>query len=465
MKKYILLLTYSTFKSIRSRALLIFGIFNLVFNSCEDQLEIEPLASISDESAIIDERSLETAVRGAYRSLGSNGYYGGDYTLQGFVPSGNVVYQVFNNLQDLNFLPEDGSFQSSWNAIYNTINITNNIIAKEPTIADPKLTKQERNKLLGEAHFIRALAYFDLVRAFGGVPLKLAPTSGINNESQLQRSSLEETYQQVLDDLSIAEELLPDEINRVRATQSTAWALSARVHLYLGNWQQAIQYASQVIELNEAYEPTVPFESWFSNGAVQTKESIFELAFSPQNTNGLRTPMSLQARGGEYRFRPSDEMVNTLNQFELGGTRLSLLDSVTQSGTTLYAGALYYRSPATDPIYVLRIAELYLIRAEALAQVNDLEGALSDLNLIRNRASLPDSGATTQSEILDAILEERRLEFLWEGHRYFDLIRTGKLEEEIERLKPNLDITPKQNLFPIPANEVIIGGLEQNPGY
>lgn len=175
--------------------------------------------------------------------------------------------------------------------------------------------------------------------------------------------------------------------------------------------------------------------------------------------------MSLLAKGGEYRFRASDAIVKTLKNPATGGDRLALLDSTKQSNTTLYSGSLYYRSPATDPAYILRIAEQYLIRAEAKAQLDDLEGAIEDLNIIRERANLLPTHAVAKSEILAAILEERRLEFLWEAHRYFDLARTNTLQEEIEALKPNLTITSKHNLFPIPSNEVILGGLEQNPGY
>lgn len=442
-----------------------FVTFLAMITSCESTLNIEPAASISNELAIVDETSLNTALRGAYRSLGSGNYYGGNYTLQGFVPSGNVEYQVFNNLQDLNFLPEDATFKGSWNAIYNTINIVNNIITKAPEIKDVNLTDQERSNLLGEAYFIRALAYFDLARAYGGVPLKLTPTDDIQQNNGLQRSSIEDTKKQVLEDLELAEELLPEKVNRIRATKYSAWALKARLYLYNKNWSLAEQYATKVINKPDVFKLVVPFKAWFANGAVQTTESIFEIAFSPQNTNSLRTPMSLQSKGGEYRFRPSNEVVKTLRNFKTGGARIALLDSTIQGGSTQYAGALYYRSPATDPVYVLRIAEQYLIRAEARAQLNNLDDALIDLNKIRTRAELLDSEASSKEAVLNAVLEERRLEFLWEGHRYFDLVRTGNLKKEIERLKPNLTITPKQNLFPIPANEVIIGGLVPNPDY
>ena len=269
----------------------------------------------------------------------------------------------------------------------------------------------------------------------------------------------------MLIDLEIAESLLPATVNRIRVSKYTALALRARYHLYNGQWEDAIKYSTEVINLNANYKLATPYSAWFKNGVIQTTESIFEIAFSPQNTNGLRTPMTLSNKGGEYRFRPTDEVVKTLKKSSIGGGRVDLLDSAIQSGVKRYAGSLYYRSPATDPSYILRLAEQYLIRAEAKAQLGDLEGAISDLNIIRSRANLANTQAVTKEEILDAILEERRLEFLWEAHRYFDLTRTNTLKENVEALKPNLNITPKLNLFPIPSNEVILGGLEQNPGY
>jgi tetratricopeptide (TPR) repeat protein len=436
-----------------------------LLSSCDDFLTVEPKESISDELAISEELSLKTALRGAYRSLGSSGYYGGTYVQLGFVPSGDVVYQVFNNLQDLNFLPEDGAFQGAWSAIYRTINITNHIIEKAPALTDVNLTDEERNQVLGEAHFIRGLAYFDLARAFGGVPLKLNATTDIAADATLGRGTLVETYQQVLTDLEIAGNLLPAGVNRVRATRDAVQALKARYFLYNNQWEQAIVAATSVINQSEQYRLVQPYSDWFRNGVTQADESIFEIAFSAQNVNDLRTPMSLLARGGEYRYRPSDGVVSALKNSLTGGDRLALLDSATQSGTTLYAGALYYRSPATDPSYVLRIAEQYLIRAEARAQLDDPAGAIDDLDIIRERAGLAPSEAVTKGQILDAILAERRLEFLWEAHRYFDLTRTGRLKEEIQSLKPNLSINDKHNLLPIPSNEVILGGLTQNPGY
>src|SRR5690606_25174739 len=164
-------------------------------------------------------------------------------------------------------------------------------------------------------------------------------------------------------------------------------ALPICYHLYHEQWEDAIKYATDVINLKADYELLTPFSIWFKNNVVQTKESIFELAFSAQNPNsGLRTTMALLSKGGEYRFRPTDDVVNILLDPSTGGGRIAFLDSEVQGGVTQYAGSLYYRSPATDPSYVLRIAEQYLIRAEAEAQLGgtELQNAIDDLNAVRS---------------------------------------------------------------------------------
>src|SRR5690606_13340391 len=140
------------------------------------------------------------------------------------------------------------------------------------------------------------------------------------------------------------------------------------------------------------------------------------------NPNGLRQRLSLLARGGEHRLKPADPVIATLRNPNTGGSRINLLDSATHNGVTQYAAALYYRSTATEPAYVLRVAEQYLIRAEARAYNEDYLGARDDINAVRERADLAlIPTGKPQSELLDIILEERRLEFLWEAHRYFDL--------------------------------------------
>jgi hypothetical protein len=190
---------------------------------------------------------------------------------------------------------------------------------------------------------------------------------------------------------------------------------------------------------------------------VATKEAVFELSYSSTYTNSHRNQWQPPANGGTRQIAPSDAFVKLVNDPAVGGNR-NVLVAKTSAG--LWYGNLYYRSPATDPAYIIRIAEIYLIRAEALAQKNDVTGALQSLNLIRNRADLPATKAATKDEVLLAIENERRIEFAFEPHRWFDLVRTGRAAAVL-----GLTDTNKYYL-PIPASELSTDpALEQNPGY
>jgi hypothetical protein len=154
------------------------------------------------------------------------------------------------------------------------------------------------------------------------------------------------------------------------------------------------------------YTLAKPFNSWFANNAVGTKESVLELSYSATYTNGHRGQWQPPANGGTRQWAPGNALLALLNDPVTGGARSALVAKTTAG---LWYGNLYYRSPATDPAYVIRIAELYLIRAEARAQLNKLDDAKADLNLIRDRAGLDVTPAATQGDILLAVENERRL--------------------------------------------------------
>lgn len=444
----------------------------VTFFSCRKFLEVKPVEAVSDEVTINDRASAETALRGAYRALGSNGYYGENYVTLGYFPSGDIVNLTTGgaaNLVNINFRTDEVSFSSSWDAIYIAINRANHVIEKVPAVQDPQLTTALKNQYVGEAKFIRALAYFDLARAWGGVQLILIPTTSLSDRPRIARSTLAETYAQVQKDLEDAEALLPNDLNRIRATKRTVWALRARLHLYKKEWALAEEYASKLIALSSDYELLKPYSAWFANNALATRESIFELQFSAQNPSSLRDQMAHPAskQSGTYRYAPNDRFVELLRNTSLSGGRRALIDSVKQGATVLWFGSLYYRNPSTDPTYIFRIAEMHLIRAEARAQLgNDLPGAIDDLNLIRQRAEIANTTATTKEEILLAIENERRVEFAWEGHRWFDLARTGRAKEVLEALDSRVSVEPHELLFPIPINQIQLDPeLKQNPGY
>jgi len=443
-----------------------------LFSSCGDLLEPEPVNAVSDASPIFDKGSSETALRGVYRQLASTGYYGENYVTLGYFPSGDIKNLTTGgaaNLVNVNFRADDPLFNTSWVAIYATINRANHVITKVPNVQDPLLTPALKNQYIGEAKFIRALAYFDLARAWGGVQLILEPTVSLQDRPKVPRSSLTETYAQVQKDLEDAELLLPDGVNRIRATKRTAWALRARLHLYKKEWALAEEYATKLIDKPADYTLLKPYSSWFAGNVVGTAESIFELEYSAINPSTIRAQMQHPTKGGTYRYAPNDKFVQLLNDAAVSGGRKALIGSVTQGGTTLWYGNLYYRLPATDPAYIFRIAEMYLIRAEARAQLDNLSaatGALSDLNKVRDRAEIAPSTAVTKEEILLAIENERRIEFAWEGHRWFDLARTGRAKAVLEALDPNTKVADHELVFPIPIVQLQLdNSLTPNPFY
>ncbi|MCW2263265.1 MULTISPECIES: RagB/SusD family nutrient uptake outer membrane protein [Sphingobacterium] len=434
-------------------------------SSCEKFLEIDPRISTSDQVTINDENSAHTAVRGIYNQLQSDGYYGYTFQTIGFFSGDNIEYtgsQIVNqSLTNHSVRADLPALATAWTAIYNTINRANNVIAKVPALSvTPTFTDAVRNQLVGEAYFLRALSYFDLGRTWGGVQLVLVPTSSSSNLENLKRSSLADTYRQVLADLIKAEELLPNSTNRIRATRRTVWALRARYHLYREEWKEAITYASKLIDDKSNYNLLTPYSSFFADNASGTNESILELYYTTNVVNTQAYQWQPSTKGGVGWIRPSMGIVNLLNNKSIAGTRQSLISKVVLNGVDNWFGNLYYRTNGTDPAYLIRIAELYLIRAEAYAQDNDIAKSLADLNVIRKRADIQELNIADKATLLLAIEQENRIEFAFENHRWYDLVRT-------RRAKTVLGIDEDfRLLLPIPYAQILIDkNLEQNPQY
>jgi hypothetical protein len=435
-----------------------------LLTSCSKFLDVAPQDSIANDNGevIVDKTSSETAVRGMYRALSADGYYGTTFQAIGYLNGDNIVWtgsqSIIQQFISHNVRADNANVASAWSAIYATINRANHIIAKVPGVSDPLLTSALKDQFSGEAYFVRALGYFDLARTWGGVQITLTPTVVAGDKYGIPRSSLQETYARVLADLVTADSLLPETTNRFRATRKTAWALRARYHLYRQQWADAETYAAKVIADSANYRLLTPYSAFFANGVTATAESIFELSYSTTYPNTHRNNWQPPANNGTRQWAPNDALIALLNTPATRGNRNAL---IARTSAGLWYGNLYYRpNPATDPSYIIRIAEQYLIRAEARAQQGKLTEALSDLNAVRRRAGLAASEAATQSEILLAIENERKLEFAFEPHRWFDLVRTN-------RATAVLGITnPDRFLMPIPAAEVLNdGSLEQNHGY
>jgi len=430
----------------------------LLSASCKKYLEEVPNNALPTETSIADASTARAAIIGTYDRMQS--YYASSYPTLGTITTDNVIFNgtLSEYLQlDQHAIPTDNVITvSAYQGIYRTINSANSVIAYVPAISDPTLSTVEKNKILGEAYFIRALAYFDLGRGWGGVQLQLKPTTDLTVLKGIKRSTLDQTYDQVLADLVQAEQLLPeDAATRNRAQKSAARALRARLHLYRKQWADAEIYATQVIA-NTKYSLVKPYKSFFT-APFQTAESVLELAYSVNDRNSYWNLWYPSSSGGQFTLKPSDGLVLKLNNPTVGGARNTLIAG---SGTNVY-GVLYNTTAtSTDPSYLIRIAELYLIRAEARAQQNYLTGAAADLNVVRARADVGATTANTQAGLLQAIEEENGIEFAFEAHRWFDLIRT-------ERAGAVLGISNKNFwLFPIPFSDVQSDpDVTQNPGY
>ncbi len=354
--------------------------------------------------------------------------------------------------------PENGTIASSWNGIYTTINRANNVINAIANDDAAEIPATVKDKVLGQAYAIRGLAYFDLARVWGGVPLITEPTAKVGDNIGIARSTVDQTYQQVINDLNLAEDLLPNTTDRFAFTKKTVWALKARYHLYKKNWAEARDYAKLLIEDQSNYELISPYYSFFKNDVTGTKESVFELFYSTNEPNPHRAQWQPQTNGGTRQWAPADPLIGLLTNPGTAGARSVLIAKDNQNR---WYGDLYYRSTGADPTYVIRIAELYLIRAEAYAELNEYNLAVEDLNRVRKRALLENRPFTTsKSDLLLWIENERRLEFAFEAHRWFDLVRTGRAQQvlgigESFRL-----------LLPIPYSQILADpALKQNPGY
>jgi len=433
------------------RRYLIFTLF--IFSSCHKFLDVQPTYAVSDDLTITDKASAENAVRGCYRSLSATGYYGATFQFDALM-SGNALTYTQSSAGQLQFLyhtltADNNDLKTVWAAVYKAINQANHVISKVPAVKDAGLTDAYRSQLLGEGYFVRALGYFDLARTFGSVQLFLEPTTKVADKLGMPRSTQADVYAQVLKDLNAAEPLLPLTTVRDRATRKTVWALRARAELYLRQWAAAEADAGRLIADSANYKLVTPYNGFFSK--TNTTESVFELSYSIAYPNPM---FSNWKSGGNYV--PNDSIRRLLTDPSIGGGRSTLLSI---NGTKVL-GVLYPLSNGTDPVYVIRIAELWLIRAEARAQQNNVSGAQDDLNAVRGRAGVSPAVPGSQEEALDAIEQERRVEFALEPHRWFDLVRTG-------RAAAVLNVTDSRRyIFPIPALERQADpSLDQNAGY
>jgi starch-binding outer membrane protein, SusD/RagB family len=447
----------------RNKILLAFSAVALA--ACSDVLDVPPTSLIPTETAISDAAGAKAAIAGTYQGLQSNGLYG--HTLLDWTEtlSDNARFVgTFDNYADAdaNALRADNSSVAAiWNAAYDVINRANNVIQKVPSV--PDLDQADKDDIVGEAHFIRALVYHDLVKLFSGVPLRLEPVPSATEVGDVTRASAGEVYTQILADLAQAATLISAGPEATRtASIGAVRALEARVRLYQQDWTGAEAAAAEVEGMGYFLAPT--FSDLFTG--TETAEDIFAVEFTSTQFNSVDFYYLPKALGGRYEVAPTTGTSGIIAAFDPASagnianyhpTDQRGIWSISRAGSRTYA-AKYRNAAGDEDIHVIRLAEVILIRAEALARLNRLPEAIAEMNRVRVRAGLPaDPTDGTQAGVLAAIRRERRLELAFEGDRWPDLIRTGSLPASIPA---------SQALLPIPQSEMDVSpNMQQNPGY
>jgi len=438
--------------------------------SCKKILNVVSPNQVADADVFSSVAGLRNARIGMYSTLQNKNYYGAYFPLlvDAYTDNGTTGgYDVIdlNDIAARTVNPSNLYVTNTYAAIYNSIYTANKIIGNIDKV--PGLAADEKSNTLSEALFVRALGHFDLLRLFGehwdqtskyGIPLVTTPDSP---KVAIPRSTVAASYQQIITDLTAAISGFNAYNGNQYASLSAAKALLARVYLYYGDNANAAAMATDVInDSNFGLFGPGDFTKIYSE--KKTQESIFELVFDQQNQSSYNTATYARpdALRSEVFFLAAADL-NTFFQGRQGDGRSALVDFVNVDVSIQPDGRTQkYRGETTkdNSAYIIRLAEIYLIRAEAAGR----SAGLTDLNTLRtNRGMTALSPSDVPDDVtwLQAVLDERRAELNFEGHRLFDLARKGKVEEVLGSGVPPV--------MPIPQREVAAtnGVVEQNPGY
>ncbi|MBS1663762.1 MAG: RagB/SusD family nutrient uptake outer membrane protein [Bacteroidetes bacterium] len=463
---------------------------SLLLPSCKKLVTVTtPPTSSGTENVFKDDALAISAVTGIYARLSgtntpssSSNYLGTTSLFAGLWTDEFSIYdavsQQYLSMLYTNQIPASLSNGQIWIDIYSMLFVANSSI--EGLTASTQLTPAVKQQLLGESYFLRAFFYFYLVNYYGDVPLVTTTDYTVNGS--IPRTAQSKVYEQMVADLKMAKTLLsPNYLDgslvkttpeRVRPTLYAATALLSRVYLYQKDYANSELQATEIFTKPATYD-TVALNDVFLKNSKETIWSIPSVGNGTQSNTGEGKYYILPAQGPNFA-NPIYLSPLLMNSFESGDKRkTSWTSSVTAGGINYpfvykYKIGLVNTAPAEYNM-MLRLGEQYLIRAEARAQQNKITEATADLNLIRKRAGLGPVGALSQSQLIDTIMHERRVELFSEwGHRWFDLRRTGRLDALMTAIAPSKGSVwkPYQQWFPIPATEIQTNpALVQNPGY
>ena len=473
-------------------------------SSCKKFLKEDPKNLVAITNFYQTENDAVSAVNAIYAYLNSTSsgstagvYHSTFWAMAGLASDEMFSEQVF--APDLDQIgkftegPVNASIQETWTMHYKAITIANIALARIPAI---QMDVVLRTRLINEAHFLRGLLYFDMVRMFGKIPLVLKENEPLTPTP----ASVDDIYNQIIIDLVAAEDLpdnYPSGAGRGRATKGAAKAILAKVYLTLGKWQECADLCKQIIDSNQ-YALWDDFADVFKIANRGGKEAIFSVGFGDAGGaiifwevgqfNVRLLPPQLSVEGVQNAQGWQLPTQNLYDSYEAGDRRravtfITQIDNPNGSTTTIRPYIQKYWDRAAEPegngstndYPVIRYADVLLMYAEASNELGNSSEAHKYINMVRKRArfdgsvyrnAVPDYVNLSQQEFRAAVLKERRLEFVAEGQRWFDLVRTKTLETLVPIAKPGITPTQKNYLFPIPQNEIDLNpNLVQNPGF
>ncbi|MDG2448665.1 MAG: RagB/SusD family nutrient uptake outer membrane protein [Saprospiraceae bacterium] len=457
-------------------------ITTVMVTSCSDSfLELTPQQGVADTEALTNIEDFNSSITGVYNEMSSSDYYGRYMIMIPDVMSDDVKQNSQANR--IIFYAEhvvnvsDANASATWTDMYQAINAANQIINSNVEV--PSGIQSQKDHIIGEAHALRGLIYFDLVRFFAqhytfssggshpGVPLILT----FDPANKPARNTVNEVYDQVISDMTRAISLMDSDSrsgNSNTLSATSVMGLLSRVYLYKEDWSNAEAMASAVIGSskyslvgNDSYS-----DLWTKDN---NSESIFEFSMTESDNVGANGSIGgLYLANGFGDYLPSNDVVSL---YDPSDQRLSVFteDDFLSGDYAPFRMEKYPSTSGFNNIKVMRLAELYLIRAEARAETGNDSGAQQDFNVVRQRAlsSAPDNTDTGQA-LKDAIFLERRLELCFEGQRLWDLMRKKQdvVRSNCTSLTCLIPYGSNSVVLPIPQLETDVNSnIEQNPGY
>lgn len=474
-----------------SKYILLIG-FIFAISACDSELALEPEQSLSPEVAFSNKAGAQAALFGAYSATQSLDAFGGLAIAINEYMADNVRFVgSFPTLQEINnyvTIASNGSIQTMWAAHYFAVLSANAVIDNIPKVVDSGFSDTERKQYVAEAKFIRALTYLQLVTLWGqpyqvnngntpGVPLLLKAGALTGDIVKPARNTVAEVYAQIEKDLN---EALPDVVSnfsaadqtRGRATKGAVNALLSRVSLYKGDWAKTIQYADAILVGNNLYALAGDFSFYDAN----TSEDIFAIQMtstdnSRTGSGGLGGYFLPASRGGRGDAPMAASIITAYGTGDKRFTSLSFNGTDATTVASTFSNKYKDGTTNADNAPVLRVTEMVLNKAEALVKSTNTVNAdaITLVNRLRTRAGLAPFDAAQfadASALTTAILNERRLELAFEGHRRLDLLRNGL---PLRTAGAGVGISkagdPKV-ILPIPTREIDLGAaLPQNTGY